>query len=81
MAGQGHRVIAAAQILLDGQAYPADFAFTTEGDGNVPATDLTFVGLYSLADPPKHGVREAVGQLRRAGIQIVYAAAEFSEIC
>ena len=71
MAGQGHRVIAAAQSLLDGQSYPTDFAFTTEGDGNVPATELTFVGLYSLADPPKHGVREAVGQLRRAGIQIV----------
>lgn len=71
MAGQGHRVIAVGQSLLDGQTYPLDFAFSTEGDGNVPATELTFVGLYSLADPPKHGVREAVGQLRRAGIQIV----------
>ncbi|KAJ3113912.1 hypothetical protein HDU96_002789 [Phlyctochytrium bullatum] len=32
---------------------------------------MCFVGLTSLEDPPKHGVREAVGQLRIAGIKVV----------
>lgn len=32
---------------------------------------LCFVGLTSLEDPPKHGVREAVGHLRTAGIKVV----------
>ena len=32
---------------------------------------LCFVGLVSLEDPPKHGVRQAIGQLRTAGIKVV----------
>lgn len=71
LAGLGHRVIAAAHKLLDGEKYPEDFAFTLKDGGNIPTEDLTFVGLFSLQDPPKHGVREAVGKMRRAGIQVV----------
>lgn len=33
--------------------------------------DLCFVGLCSLEDPPKHGVREAIGQCREAGIKVM----------
>ncbi|RCH98665.1 hypothetical protein CU098_007153 [Rhizopus stolonifer] len=70
MAGQGHRVLAFAQVLLNGSEYPADFLFdkTTK---NYPMSGMTFVGLVSLEDPPKHGVREAVGKCRAAGIKVM----------
>jgi hypothetical protein len=62
MASRGHRVIACAQSLLPGDKYPIDHAFS-KNDGNYPAADYCFVGLVSLEDPPKHGVREAIGTL------------------
>lgn len=62
MASRGHRVIACAQALLPGDKYPADYTFS-KNDGNYPSEDYTFVGLVSLEDPPKHGVREAIGKL------------------
>ncbi|KAK9768328.1 hypothetical protein K7432_001126 [Basidiobolus ranarum] len=70
MASKGHRVLAFAQLLLPGNQYPADFVFTKEAQ-NYPTTDLCFVGLASLEDPPKHGVREAIGRCRSAGIQVM----------
>ncbi|KAL7754384.1 hypothetical protein RI367_000365 [Sorochytrium milnesiophthora] len=70
MAGKGHRVLAFAKLELPGDVFPAEFAFNKD-EKNYPVTGLTFVGLASLEDPPKHGVREAVGHARRAGIRIV----------
>ena len=32
---------------------------------------MTFYGLVSLEDPPKHGVREAIGHCRPAGIKVM----------
>ena len=32
---------------------------------------MTFYGLVSLEDPPKHGVREAIGKCRAAGIKVM----------
>ncbi|KAJ3025189.1 UNVERIFIED_CONTAM: hypothetical protein HDU68_007370 [Siphonaria sp. JEL0065] len=70
MAGKGHRVQAFAMLNLPGSEYPADFAFTKEPK-TYPSTGLTFVGLASLEDPPKHGVREAIGHCREAGVKIM----------
>ncbi|KAJ1857852.1 hypothetical protein GGH12_001387 [Coemansia sp. RSA 1822] len=70
MASQGHRVLAFAQLQLDGSAYPEDFTFDKKR-ANYPETGYTFVGLASLEDPPKHGVREAIGRCRSAGIQVI----------
>ncbi|KAJ3381062.1 hypothetical protein HDU80_001935, partial [Chytriomyces hyalinus] len=70
MAGKGHRVLAFAQLLLPGGEYPEDFAFERDRK-NYPSNGLTFVGLASLEDPPKHGVREAIGHCREAGIKIM----------
>ncbi|KAF8528202.1 aminophospholipid-transporting P-type ATPase [Hysterangium stoloniferum] len=70
MASRGHRVIACAQYLLPGHKYPTNFAFS-RSESNYPSTEYTFVGLVSLEDPPKHGVREAVGTLRLAGIKVM----------
>ncbi|KAJ2781370.1 hypothetical protein GGI15_003236 [Coemansia interrupta] len=70
MAGQGHRVLAFAKLQLDGAAYPTEYTFDRRS-ANWPQDGFMFVGLASLEDPPKHGVREAVGRCRAAGIQVV----------
>ncbi|KAJ6500696.1 aminophospholipid-transporting P-type ATPase [Mycena sanguinolenta] len=70
MASRGHRVIACAQSLLPGQQYPSTHEFSRT-DNNYPITNYCFVGLVSLEDPPKHGVREAIGTLRLAGIKVM----------
>ncbi|RKO97824.1 hypothetical protein CXG81DRAFT_15445 [Caulochytrium protostelioides] len=70
MAGKGHRVLAFAALKLDGQQYPADYAFTKD-PVNYPTDQLTFYGLVSLEDPPKHGVREAIGHCREAGVKVM----------
>ncbi|KAJ3197145.1 hypothetical protein HK101_005662 [Irineochytrium annulatum] len=73
MAGKGHRVLAFAQLLMPEGQFPADTVFTKEQINAFNYSDmgLCFVGLTSLEDPPKHGVREAVGSLRTAGIKVV----------
>ncbi|KAJ7221560.1 aminophospholipid-transporting P-type ATPase [Mycena pura] len=68
MASRGHRVIACAQLLLPGAEFPADHEFSRT---DYPQTDYCFTGLVSLEDPPKHGVREAIGTLRLAGIKVM----------
>lgn len=70
MASRGHRVIGCAQYLLPGEDYPIDYTFD-KSDGNYPSEGFCFIGLISLEDPPKHGVREAIGTLRLAGIKIM----------
>ncbi|KAJ6546853.1 aminophospholipid-transporting P-type ATPase [Mycena capillaripes] len=70
MASRGHRVIACAQALLPGAQYAVEHEFS-RSDGNYPTSDYCFVGLVSLEDPPKHGVREAIGTLRLAGIKVM----------
>ncbi|KAJ1512664.1 hypothetical protein HMI54_014865 [Coelomomyces lativittatus] len=70
MAGKGHRVLAFAKLELPCEEFPEDYAFSKD-KGNYPTEGFTFVGLASLEDPPKHGVREAVGNCRLAGIKVV----------
>ena len=70
MASRGHRVIGCAQYLLPGDIYPTGYEFSKK-DMNYPDCDYCFVGLISLEDPPKHGVREAIGTLRLAGIKVM----------
>ncbi|KAJ3192007.1 hypothetical protein HK101_007183 [Irineochytrium annulatum] len=70
MASKGHRVLAFAALALPEKTYPADFVFEKE-PANYPTKDFTFYGLVSLEDPPKHGVREAVGKCRAAGIKVM----------
>ncbi|GBC10190.1 hypothetical protein RclHR1_09410003 [Rhizophagus clarus] len=70
MASKGHRVLAFARLLLPGDKYPENYEFKKD-DKNYPTGDYCFVGLCSLEDPPKHGVREAIGSCRRAGIRVM----------
>jgi sodium/potassium-transporting ATPase subunit alpha len=68
MASRGHRVIACAQLVLPDSSFPLSHTFTKE---TYPSSGYTFCGLVSLEDPPKHGVREAIGTLRLAGIKVM----------
>jgi sodium/potassium-transporting ATPase subunit alpha len=70
MASRGHRVIGCAQYLLPEDRYPTDYAFSKK-DKKYPDSEYCFLGLISLEDPPKHGVREAIGTLRLAGIRVM----------
>ena len=70
MASRGHRVIGCAQYLLPEDKYPTEYAFSKK-DKNYPDSEYCFLGLISLEDPPKHGVREAIGKLRLAGIRVM----------
>jgi magnesium-transporting ATPase (P-type) len=75
MASRGHRVIGCAQYLLSEDKYPTDYAFSKK-DKNYPDSEYCFLGLISLEDPPKHGVREAIGTLRLAGIRVMMVTGE-----
>ncbi|KAI8319991.1 hypothetical protein GQ54DRAFT_298943 [Martensiomyces pterosporus] len=70
MASRGHRVLAFAQLQLGSDEFPEDYKFDKKSE-NYPTSGYTFVGLTSLEDPPKHGVREAIGRCRSAGIQVM----------
>ena len=70
MAGRGHRVLGFAEMLLPSDKFPEDFVFDKKAK-NYPLGDFVFVGLASLQDPPKHGVREAIGRCRTAGVKVI----------
>nr|CDP29118.1 Putative type IIC NA+/K+/H+-transporting ATPase [Podospora anserina S mat+] len=70
MASRGHRVLGFAMLELPGDQYPEDFTFDKKAK-SYPLGDFVFVGLASLQDPPKHGVREAIGSCRAAGVKVI----------
>lgn len=69
---KGERVLGFAQLVL-----PLDFGLdykfntTTPKMFNFPITELTFIGLISLIDPPKVTVPPAVLTCRKAGIKVI----------
>ncbi|KAH8657690.1 hypothetical protein BX600DRAFT_468011 [Xylariales sp. PMI_506] len=71
MASRGHRVLGFAELLLPGDKYPEDFEFDKKAKNYPQGGDFVFVGLASLQDPPKHGVREAIGRCRAAGVKVI----------
>jgi len=68
LGGMGERVLGFAYKKMSG--YDKNFAFTAKPSRNFEMEDLTFVGLFSLIDPPREGVPEAVAKCKRARIKV-----------
>lgn len=68
LGGYGERVLGFAYNDLTG--YSNDYPFSTKPETNFPVDNLTFVGLVSLIDPPREGVKEAVAKCKSGGIQV-----------
>lgn len=66
----GQRVLAFAYLDLSYSEFPANFQFSHD-PSNFPLSKFIFIGLVSLMDPPKKGVRTAIAKCRTAGIQVV----------
>ena len=67
----GCRVIAVAQSpMLDNITYHSHYEFQTEPRPNFPLDGLIFLSCIAVSDPPREGVKDAVVQLRLAGIKI-----------
>lgn len=77
---KGQRVLALAYYRLKKSEFPLDFQFKndiTNGEDennkipNYPTNQLCLVGLVSMEDPPRVGVKEAIQSCKKAGIKVI----------
>ncbi|XP_053546839.1 potassium-transporting ATPase alpha chain 2-like [Bombina bombina] len=66
----GERVLGFCQIALPSSLYPPGYPFDTD-NVNFPLSDLCFVGLISMIDPPRSSVPDAVMKCRSSGIKVI----------
>lgn len=69
LGGLGERVLGFAYSELDA-TYDKNYKFEQKPTTNFPVDDLVFCGLFSLIDPPREGVPEAVEKCKRARIRV-----------
>ena len=55
--------------VLPIEKFPPGYDYDPD-NSNFPLTDLRFVGLMSMIDPPRAAVPDAVGKCRSAGIKV-----------
>ena len=68
LGGLGERVLGFAMKSL--KSCSNTTKYVQKPSPNFPTEELTFVGLYSLIDPPREGVPEAVAKCKRARIKV-----------
>ncbi|XP_063167558.1 potassium-transporting ATPase alpha chain 2 [Candoia aspera] len=70
LGGMGERVLGFCHLYLPEEEFPETYSFNTDSM-NFPTTDLCFVGLMSMIDPPRSTVPDAVMKCRSAGIKVI----------
>ncbi|XP_045439366.1 sodium/potassium-transporting ATPase subunit alpha-4 [Pipistrellus kuhlii] len=69
LGGLGERVLGFCYLNLP-NTFSKGFKFNTD-EINFPMTNLCFVGLISMIDPPRAAVPDAVSKCRSAGIKVI----------
>jgi len=70
LGGLGERVLGFCDIRLDSKKYPKGYKFDAETE-NFQISELRFLGLMSMIDPPRAAVPGAVDKCRSAGIKVI----------
>ncbi|KAJ1175238.1 hypothetical protein NDU88_000529 [Pleurodeles waltl] len=70
LGGLGERVLGFCQYFLPVDEFPDTYPFDTD-TMNFPTSDLCFVGLMSMIDPPRSTVPDAITKCRSAGIKVI----------
>ena len=70
LGGLGERVIGFCDLKLPSNKYTPGYPFDPD-DANFPLSDLRFLGLVSMIDPPRAAVPDAVAKCRSAGMNNV----------
>ena len=70
LGGLGERVLGFCEVPLSPRDFPKGFPFDTE-NVNFPTSNLCFLGLISMIDPPRAAVPDAVAKCRSAGIKVI----------
>nr|CAD7445113.1 unnamed protein product [Timema bartmani] len=69
LGGIGERVLGFCDCILPAGKYPKGFKFDSDLS-NFPLTNLRFIGMISMIDPPRPAVPDAVDKCRAAGIKV-----------
>jgi sodium/potassium uptake antiporter P-type ATPase alpha subunit len=74
LAEQGERVLGFAFKIAKNTYNDPNFEYAEEvdarGEWNFDFEDFVFVGLSSLQDPPREGVKESIAKCKKAGIKV-----------
>ncbi|CAF1374203.1 unnamed protein product, partial [Adineta steineri] len=70
LGSMGERVLGFCDLRLPIRDYPKDYQFDEE-QINFPVDNLRFLGLMSMADPPRAAVPETIAKCRSAGIKVI----------
>ncbi|XP_059536831.1 potassium-transporting ATPase alpha chain 2 [Myotis daubentonii] len=69
LGGLGERVLGFCHLYLPADEFPETYSFDVDAM-NFPMSDLCFVGLLSMIDPPRSTVPDAITKCRSAGIKV-----------
>jgi len=74
LARRGERVLGFAQLQMSKDYndvdYTPDYPFSDDPKLNFETDGLVFVGFFALIDPPRKGVKQAIGECHIAGIKV-----------
>nr|XP_042140854.1 potassium-transporting ATPase alpha chain 2 isoform X1 [Peromyscus maniculatus bairdii] len=70
LGGLGERVLGFCHLYLPADEFPQTYTFDVDNI-NFPTSNLCFVGLLSMIDPPRSTVPDAVTKCRSAGIKVI----------